>query len=199
MPESTDPNTTEETVDGAAAEATADTDAAAPADADASADADVTADEAADQAAGAAEDDPVAQLQAELDERTSDLQRVSAEFANYRRRVDRDRAFDRATAKASVASELIVLADDLDRAEQHGDLEEGPLSVFAGKFRTMLEGLGVEGFCEPGDEFDPDIHEAVQDSSTGDEQVIATVLRKGYRMEDRLLRTAMVVIGDPQN
>lgn len=151
-------------------------------------------DAAADEAA-----DPVAAVQRELDERTEDLQRLSAEFTNYRRRVDRDREADRVQTKAKFASELLVLADDLDRAEQHGDLADGtPLKAFADKFRGVLTAQGIEGFGNEGEEFNPDIHEAVQDLSEGDDKVLANVLRKGYRINDRVIRTAMVIIGDPQ-
>ena len=143
--------------------------------------------------------DPVAAIQRELDERTEDLQRLSAEFANYRRRVDRDRETERVQAKAKLAGELLVLADDLDRAEEHGDLADGtPLKAFADKFRGVLTAQGVEEFGAAGEEFDPDIHEAVQDLSEGDDKVLANVLRKGYRINDRVIRTAMVIIGDPQ-
>ena len=143
--------------------------------------------------------DPVAAIQRELDERTEDLQRLSAEFANYRRRVDRDREAERVQAKAKLAGELLVLADDLDRAEEHGDLADGtPLKAFADKFRGVLTAQGVEGFGVAGEEFNPDIHEAVQDLSEGDDKVLANVLRKGYRINDRVIRTAMVIIGDPQ-
>lgn len=143
--------------------------------------------------------DPVAAIQRELDERTEDLQRLSAEFANYRRRVDRDREAERVQAKAKLAGELLVLADDLDRAEEHGDLADGtPLKAFADKFRGVLTAQGVEEFGAAGEEFDPDIHEAVQDLSEGDDKVLANVLRKGYRINDRVIRTAMVIIGDPQ-
>ncbi|WP_295628294.1 nucleotide exchange factor GrpE [uncultured Corynebacterium sp.] len=145
-----------------------------------------------------AEFDETSRLQAELDERTDDLKRVTAEYANFRRRVDRDRQMDRELAKASIAGELLNLADDLDRAEQHGDLAaEGPLRTFADKFRTTLTGLKINGFGEEGDEFDPSIHEAVQDTSTGDDKVVGAVLRRGYRLNERLIRTAMVVIADP--
>lgn len=143
--------------------------------------------------------DPVAAIQRELDERTEDLQRLSAEFANYRRRVDRDREAERVQAKAKLAGELLVLADDLDRAEEHGDLADGtPLKAFADKFRGVLTAQGVEEFGAAGEEFNPDIHEAVQDLSEGDDKVLANVLRKGYRINDRVIRTAMVIIGDPQ-
>lgn len=165
-------------------------------------DADAAAQAGADEAeagdgAGAV-DDEASRLQSELDERTEDLQRVSAEYANYRRRVDRDRQLDRELAKASIAGELLNLADDLDRAEQHGDLSaEGPLRAFADKFRNTLTTLKITGFGAEGEEFDPEVHEAVQDTSTGDEKVIGAVLRKGYRLDQRLIRTAMVVIADP--
>lgn len=176
-----------EGVDDAAFDGAVDADAAAQADADV-----VEAEDAGDV------DDEASHLRAELDERTEDLQRVSAEYANYRRRVDRDRQLDRELAKASVAGELLNLADDLDRAEQHGDLAaEGPLRAFADKFRNTLTTLKVTEFGAAGDEFDPEIHEAVQDTSTGDDKVIGDVLRKGYRLDERLIRTAMVIIADP--
>lgn len=136
-------------------------------------------------------------LEAELAERTEDLQRITAEYANFRRRVDRDRQSDREYAKIKVVQELLPLADDLDRAEQHGDLADGtPLKVFADKFRTTLTSLSVESFGEAGEEFDPVVHEAVQDLSSGDEKSVDAVLRKGYRLGERVVRTAMVVIGD---
>lgn len=165
-------------------------------DADAAAQAEADEAEAGD-GAGAV-DDEATRLQSELDERTEDLQRVSAEYANYRRRVDRDRQLDRELAKASIAGELLNLADDLDRAEQHGDLSgEGPMKAFADKFRNTLTTLKITGFGAEGEEFDPEVHEAVQDTSTGDDKVIGAVLRKGYRLDQRLIRTAMVVIADP--
>ncbi len=182
-----------EGVDDAAFDGAVDADAAAQADADVvDAEAEAVAEDAGDV------DDEASRLRAELDERTEDLQRVSAEYANYRRRVDRDRQLDRELAKASVAGELLNLADDLDRAEQHGDLAaEGPLKAFADKFRNTLTTLKVTEFGAAGDEFDPEIHEAVQDTSTGDDKVIGDVLRKGYRLDERLIRTAMVIIADP--
>ncbi|MGD7001568.1 nucleotide exchange factor GrpE [Corynebacterium halotolerans] len=137
-------------------------------------------------------------LEAQLAERTEDLQRVSAEYANYRRRTERERQGIADSAKASVVTKLLPVLDDLDLAEQHGDLEaDGPLKSFANKFRSSLQEQKLEPFGVEGEAFDPEAHEAVQDLSSGDEKVIGTVLRKGYRVGDRMIRTAMVIIADP--
>lgn len=136
-------------------------------------------------------------IEAELAERTEDLQRVTAEYTNYRRRVERDRVSVIAGAKAEVASELLPILDDLEMAEQHGDLT-GPLKSMSDKLQSVMASMKVEKFGEEGDEFDPNCHEAVQDTSSGDDKVLATVLRCGYRLDDRVLRNAMVIIGDPQ-
>lgn len=137
--------------------------------------------------------------EAELEELTADLKRVSAEFANYRKRAERDRQATVVAAKASVAALLLPMADDFDLAAQHGDLAEGSaLKAFADKFTKVIEDLGVEKFGQAGEAFNPDRHEAVQDMSTGDEKVLGTILRSGYAMGDRVLRTAMVIISDPE-
>ena len=122
---------------------------------------------------------------------------VSAEYANYRRRTERERGELANTAKAKFATQLLPLLDDLDLAEQHGDLSEGPMKAFADKFRAIVSGQGITEFGAEGDEFNPEIHEAVQDLSQGDTKVVGTVLRKGYRLRGRVVRSAMVVIGDP--
>lgn len=136
-------------------------------------------------------------IEAELAERTEDLQRVTAEYTNYRRRVERDRASVITGAKAGVAAELLPILDDLEMAEQHGDLT-GPLKSMSDKLQSVMVSMKVEKFGEEGDEFDPNCHEAVQDTSSGDDKVLATILRRGYRLGDRVLRNAMVIIGDPQ-
>lgn len=136
-------------------------------------------------------------IEAELAERTEDLQRVTAEYTNYRRRVERDRASVITGAKAEVAAELLPILDDLEMAEQHGDLT-GPLKSMSDKLQSVMAFMKVEKFGEEGDEFDPNCHEAVQDTSSGDDKVLATILRRGYRLGDRVLRNAMVIIGDPQ-
>lgn len=144
-----------------------------------------------------AEADGAGDLQAQLDERTEDLQRITAEYANYRRRTERERQATVELAKAQVITTLLPLLDDLELAEKHGDLAEGPLKVFRDKLVGVLDGHKVEAFAEEGDPFDAERHEAVQDLSSGDEKVIGTVLRRGYQAGDRLLRTAMVIIADP--
>lgn len=143
---------------------------------------------------GEQSEDPKAALQAKVEELTADLQRVSAEFANYRRRMDRERTAGIEAARAGVLSELLPVVDDLDRAREHGDLTEGPLKAFADKMVTLLASQGVEAFGEEGDAFDPNVHEAVQDESEGGEPVLGAVLRKGFRMGERTLRSAMVTV-----
>ena len=142
-------------------------------------------------------DGEVSDLESQLAERTEDLQRVSAEFANYRRRTERDRQGIIDTAKASVLTQLLPILDDLELARQHGDLNEGPLKAFADKFTDTVTGLKLTPFGEEGETFDPEIHEAVQDLSSGEEKTLGTVLRRGYRVGDRVVRNAMVIIADP--
>ena len=90
--------------------------------------------------------------------------------------------------------ELLPIVDDLDRAREHGHLDDGPLKAFAGQIQALLAAQGVEAFGAEGDAFDPAVHEAVQDESEGSEPVLGTVLRKGYRHGERTLRTAMVIV-----
>lgn len=142
-------------------------------------------------------DGAVSDIELQLAERTESLQRVSAEYANYRRRTERERSQAGDNAKAKFATQLLPLLDDLDLAEQHGDLSEGPMKAFADKFRAIVSGQGITEFGVEGDEFNPEIHEAVQDLSQGGTKVVGTVLRKGYMIGDRLVRNAMVIIADP--
>jgi molecular chaperone GrpE len=139
----------------------------------------------------------LAELAAQLDERTADLQRVSAEYANYRRRVDRDREAITVAARAQVAVELLPVLDDLARAEAHGDLT-GPFKAVADKLVGALTKLGLTPFGAEGDPFDPSVHEAVQHTTAPDVTgpTVTTVLRQGYRMGERLLRPAMVAVTD---
>ena len=174
---------------------------AAAADAASAAEADVSEAEGVDKNGDEGNDDSNSDdsnsIEAELAERTEDLQRVTAEYTNYRRRVERDRESVITGAKAEVAAGLLPILDDLEMAEQHGDLT-GPLKSMSDKLQSVMASMKVEKFGEEGDEFDPTCHEAVQDTSSGDDKVLATILRHGYRLGDRVLRNAMVIIGDPQ-
>ncbi|MEV4129998.1 nucleotide exchange factor GrpE [Nocardia sp. NPDC049707] len=132
----------------------------------------------------------------ELAERTADLQRLTAEYANYRRRVERDRQATIDAAKAAVVSELLGVLDDLDRARAHGDLESGPLKSVADKLTDALVKQGLQEFGAEGEPFDPTLHEAVQHEGSGHDPVIGLVMRKGYRFGDRVLRHALVGVTD---
>ena len=140
-----------------------------------------------------------AELAAQVAERTADLQRITAEYANYRRRVDRDRESVLVTARTQFVSELLTVLDDIDRAETHGDLT-GPFKAVADKITSVVQKLGLESFGLVGEPFDPMVHEAVQHDTTEVDgptvPVLAAVLRRGYRMADRVLRPAMVTVVD---
>lgn len=180
------------TVDGESEPVEEDDLAASVSDALADVEAEIAEAEAAEDAESA---EPT--VEAQLAERTEDLQRLSAEYANYRRRTERDRENIVLSAKATVLTSLLPVLDDLDLAQQHGDLEQGPMKALADKLRETLNGQKLEAVGVEGEAFDPEIHEAVQDLSSGEDKVIGTVLRKGYRTGGRLLRTAMVIIADP--
>jgi molecular chaperone GrpE len=140
-----------------------------------------------------------AELAAQVAERTADLQRVSAEYANYRRRVDRDRETVLVGARVQFVSELLTVLDDIERAEAHGDLT-GPFKAVADKLVAVVQKLGLEPFGLEGEPFDPSVHEAVQHESVGATgptvTVVSAVLRRGYRIADRVLRPAMVAVTD---
>ncbi|MGY1601256.1 nucleotide exchange factor GrpE [Geodermatophilus sp. SYSU D00815] len=137
-------------------------------------------------------------LARQLAERTEDLQRVTAEYANYRRRVDRDRALVADQAAERFAGQLFPIVDDIQRARDHGDLE-GPFKVVADRVLGLLDGLGATAFGTVGDPFDPSLHEAVMHDTSADVDypMVSTVLRQGYRRGERVLRTAMVAVTDP--
>lgn len=126
----------------------------------------------------------------------ADLQRVQADFANYRKRSLRDQQVSAERAKASVIAQLLPVLDDLERARKHGDLESGPLKSVADKLVTALEGLGLSGFGEEGDEFDPGLHEAVQHEGEGTHPIVGTVMRRGYRVGEQVVRHALVGVVD---
>lgn len=129
-------------------------------------------------------------------ELTADLQRVQADFANYRKRALRDQQAAADRAKAAVVNQLLGVLDDLERARKHGDLESGPLKSVADKLESALTGLGLTAFGEEGEDFDPVLHEAVQHEGDGSRPVIGTVMRQGYKLGDQVLRHAMVGVVD---
>ena len=139
---------------------------------------------------------PATEKVAEL---TADLQRVQADFANYRKRALRDQQAAADRAKAGVVSQLLGVLDNLERARKHGDLETGPLKSVADKLDNALAGLGLVAFGGEGEDFDPVLHEAVQhegDGAEGSKPVIGTVMRQGYQLGDQVLRHALVGVVD---
>ena len=137
------------------------------------------------------------------DERLNDLQRLQAEYVNYRRRVERDRAVARDQAVASVLEALLPVLDDIHLARQHGDLEGGPFAAIADKLDATLIRFGLARYGEPGEAFDPTVHEALvhtqAELAEGTTQTtVVQILQPGYRSGDRVLRAARVAVADPQ-
>ena len=138
-------------------------------------------------------------LRSELDERTHDLQRVTAEYANYRKRVDRDRGAAAELTTGAVLTALLPVLDDIDRAREHGDLV-GPFASVAESLTAVTGKLGLAAFGEKGDAFDPNRHEAVAHQTSADvtEPTCVEVMRRGYTLGERLLRPALVAVADPE-
>jgi molecular chaperone GrpE len=132
----------------------------------------------------------------EVTELKSTLQRVKAEYDNYRKRALRDQQLAAERTKVAVVTQLLPVLDDLDRARSHGDLESGPLKSVADKLATALEGLGLSGFGDEGEEFDPALHEAVQHEGEGTHPIVGTVMRRGYKVGDQVVRHALVGVVD---
>lgn len=150
-------------------------------------------------ALGAESSDPLAQAQAQAAERLEDLQRLQAEYVNYRKRVDRDRALAGELATAKAVEALIPVLDDILAARAHGDLQEGPFAAIAEKLETILGRMGWESYGQPGDVFDPTIHEALMTQPSADvsEPQIAEVAQPGHRIGERILRPTRVVVAQP--
>ena len=124
------------------------------------------------------------------------LQRVKAEYDNFRKRTDREKQVAAERGKVSAVMQLLPVLDDLDRARSHGDLESGPLKSVADKLAGALESIGLVAFGTEGDAFDPSLHEAVQHEGDGSSPVLGTVMRQGYKLGDFVLRHAMVGVVD---
>jgi molecular chaperone GrpE len=140
---------------------------------------------------------PVAELLAA--ERLADLQRLQAEYVNYRRRVERDRSVARETAVASVLEGLLGVLDDIELARQHGDLEGGPFAAIAEKLEAALGRFGLSRFGTAGEPFDPTVHDALMHQHSDDVEVttVTQVLQPGYKVDDKVLRAARVAVSDP--
>ncbi|MFY0671708.1 MAG: nucleotide exchange factor GrpE [Aquiluna sp.] len=129
-----------------------------------------------------------------------DLQRLQADFVNYRARVERDRGVERQLAVAEAIRAFLPAMDDLTRAEAHGDLQDGtPMAAIAQKLRAAGEKFGLSAFGEKGEAFDPEKHEALVQNPSEEvtEPVIADVIELGYMVGDRLLRPAKVAVSVP--
>lgn len=136
-------------------------------------------------------------------ERLADLQRLQAEYVNYKRRVDRDRNVERDRAVASVVESLLPVLDEIQLARQHGELETGPFAKIAEKLEGILGKQGLERFGQPGDAFDPAVHEAVMHvqaelapGTTG--TTVVQVMQPGFMLGERVVRPALVSVADPQ-
>ncbi|MET9347019.1 nucleotide exchange factor GrpE [Streptomyces termitum] len=158
--------------------------------------------------AGDANDTPAAEtaLTAQLDqarsalsERTGDLQRLQAEYQNYRRRVERDRVTVKEIAVANLLSDLLPVLDDVGRARDHGELVGGFKSV-AESLETVVAKMGLQQFGKEGEPFDPTIHEALMHSYAPDvtETTCVAILQPGYRIGERTIRPARVAVAEPQ-
>ncbi|RAM38958.1 nucleotide exchange factor GrpE [Arthrobacter globiformis] len=136
---------------------------------------------------------------AEAAELKNDLLRLQAEYVNYRKRVERDRAVAGEMAVVGVLNSLLPVLDDVDAARQHGDLADGPFAAIATKLENALKTYGLTRIDETGVEFDPTIHEALIQQPGDDIEVdtVSQVLRSGYKSGERVLRAAQVIVAVP--
>ena len=137
--------------------------------------------------------DPVASL-------TEDLQRLQAEYSNYKKRVDRDRLLVADIATASALTEMLPILDDLERAAEHGELTGG-FKAIADQITNLTQKPGLEKFGEAQTTFDPNIHEALMHETSSDvkETTVTKILQFGYKHKERVLRPARVVVTDPEH
>ncbi len=144
--------------------------------------------------------EPVNPLEDTANPYLEDLRRISAEYANYRKRTEANAEIEKQRAKAAAVSPLLSVLDDFDRAEAHGDLEEGSaFATIAQKIRGSLERMGLVGFGEKGELFDPQLHEAIAQVPVPgtEEQTVLDVVERGYRLGEVELRPAKVAVAVP--
>ena len=144
-------------------------------------------------------DEAVAEVVDPVTALTEDLQRLQADFANYRKRIERDRSLASDLAISSVLFEFLAILDDLDRAESHGELSGGFKAV-AEQINATMTKLGLEKYGSAPEVFDPNIHEALlhETSSEVRETTVSKILQPGYKYKERILRPARVVVTDPE-
>jgi len=141
---------------------------------------------------------PSAEVQ--LAERTADLQRLQAEYANYRKRVDRDRQLTAENATYRVLAPIIEVLDTIDRAREHGEVDSGGFKAVADQLEGVVANLGLTRFGTPGDAFDPNLHEALSHLGSDPEVDVITckhVAKAGYKIGNRVVRAAQVLVVDP--
>lgn len=136
-------------------------------------------------------------------ERLEDLRRLQAEYVNYKKRVDRDRALAREQGIGYTLEALLPVLDDIHMAREHGELQDGPFAAIAEKLESVLSRLGIERFGMPGEQFDPMRHEALMHvqadlDPSATSTTVVQVLQPGYRLGDRVVRAARVAVADPQ-
>jgi molecular chaperone GrpE len=133
-----------------------------------------------------------------LAELTADLQRITAEYANYRKRVDRDREAVKDQQVATLATKLLPALDDIERAREHGDLN-GAFASVAEQLLTALSSMGLEQYGQAGEPFDPNLHDALQvkNEQVVTEPTVIEVVQPGYRIGERIVRPAHVVVAQP--
>jgi molecular chaperone GrpE len=164
-------------------------------------------DPAADGDSGAGSEAPaadVASLRSQLAERTADLQRVQADYLNYKRRVERDRELIKENATYAALAPIVEVLDTVDRAREHADMSGQSLDpgfrAVADQLERVVAGVGLAKFGAPGDAFDPTIHEALSHIGEDPEVEVTTckvVAKAGYRIGDRVVRAAQVLVVDP--
>ena len=140
------------------------------------------------------------ELQTKIDELTGDLQRLQAEYLNYKRRVDRDRELIRENATYAALAPIVEVLDTIDRAREHGPLEGGFKAV-ADQLERVVSGLGLTKFGQPGEVFDPTVHEALSHLGTDaevTETTVKVIAKAGYRIGERVVRAAQVLVVDPE-
>jgi molecular chaperone GrpE len=137
---------------------------------------------------------------AAAEELRNDLLRLQAEYVNYRKRVERDRAVAGQMAVIGVLNSLLPVLDDIDAGRSHGDIADGPFAAIAGKLETALATYGLERIDATGVPFDPTVHEALIQQPSADVEIdtVSQVLRNGFMSGERVLRAAQVIVAVPE-